>query len=37
VTVNARRQAGISIIEMMVGLMVGTLVTLSAWGTVMFY
>lgn len=36
-TVNARRQAGISIIEMMVGLMVGTLVTLSAWGTVMFY
>jgi type IV pilus assembly protein PilW len=34
---KARRQAGISIIEMMVGLMVGTLVTLSAWGTVMFY
>ncbi len=36
-TVNARRQAGISIVEMMVGLMVGMLVTLSAWGTVMFY
>ena len=32
-----RAQAGISIVEMMVGLMVGTLVTLSAWGTVMFY
>lgn len=34
---KSRTQAGISIVEMMVGLMVGTLVTLSAWGTVMFY
>lgn len=34
---NARRQAGLSIVEVMVGLMVGILVTLSAWGSVMFY
>ena len=34
---RARAQVGISIVEVMVGLMVGTLVTLSAWGTVMFY
>ena len=34
---TARKQAGIAIVEMMVGLMVGTLVTLAAWGTVMFY
>jgi type IV pilus assembly protein PilW len=34
---NARTQAGLSIVEVMVGLMVGILVTLSAWGSVMFY
>ena len=34
---NARAQAGLSIVEVMVGLMVGILVTLSAWGSVMFY
>jgi type IV pilus assembly protein PilW len=34
---NARAQAGLSIVEVMVGLMVGVLVTLSAWGSVMFY
>ena len=34
---KARTQAGLSIVEVMVGLMVGILVTLSAWGSVMFY
>jgi type IV pilus assembly protein PilW len=34
---NARTQAGLSIVEVMVGLMVGILVTLAAWGSVMFY
>jgi type IV pilus assembly protein PilW len=34
---SARAQAGFSIVEVMVGLMVGILVTLSAWGSVMFY
>jgi type IV pilus assembly protein PilW len=34
---KARAQAGLSIVEVMVGLMVGILVTLSAWGSVMFY
>src|SRR5262245_7202228 len=34
---NARWQAGLSIVEVMVGLMVGILVTLSAWSSVMFY
>jgi type IV pilus assembly protein PilW len=34
---NARAQAGLSIVEVMVGLMVGILVTLAAWGSVMFY
>jgi type IV pilus assembly protein PilW len=34
---HAREQSGLSIVEVMVGLMVGTLITLSAWGSVMFY
>jgi type IV pilus assembly protein PilW len=34
---KTRTQAGLSIVEVMVGLMVGTLVTLAAWGSVMFY
>jgi type IV pilus assembly protein PilW len=34
---QARAQSGLSIVEVMVGLMVGTLITLSAWGSVMFY
>jgi len=34
---TARRQSGLSIVEVMVGLMVGSLVTLAAWGSVMFY
>ena len=34
---KARGQAGFSIVEVMVGLMVGTLVTLAAWGSVVFY
>ena len=34
---NVRAQAGLSIVEVMVGLMVGVLVALSAWGSVMFY
>lgn len=36
-TMNPRAQAGFSIVEVMVGLMVGILVTLAAWGSVMFY
>ena len=31
-TMNAHAQAGFSIVEVMVGLMVGILVTLAAWG-----
>jgi type IV pilus assembly protein PilW len=34
---HTRSQSGLSVVEVMVGLMVGTLVTLSAWGSVMFY
>jgi type IV pilus assembly protein PilW len=34
---HARAQSGLSVVEVMVGLMVGTLITLSAWGSVMFY
>ncbi len=34
---STRAQAGFSIVEVMVGLMVGILVTLAAWGSVMFY
>jgi type IV pilus assembly protein PilW len=34
---RAQLQSGLSVVEVMVGLMVGTLITLSAWGSVMFY
>jgi Tfp pilus assembly protein PilW len=36
-TTSTRAQAGFSIVEVMVGLMVGILVTLAAWCSVMFY
>jgi type IV pilus assembly protein PilW len=34
---HAREQSGLSIVEVMVGLMVGTLITLAAWGSMIFY